>query len=124
MRRLLTILFAVLTVTYQSALADPPTDYYKNVDESTAASLRASLHTIISGHVRFPYSTSGTSKTDTWDILEEAQQDPENPDNVLDLYRNASYPKFGRGNDFYQREHTWPKSYGFPGGGRGGGLGR
>ncbi len=30
------------------------------------------------------------------------------------MYKNASYPKVGNGTGPYSREHTWPKSYGFP----------
>ena len=34
--------------------------------------------------------------------------------NILDVYRNASYPKISGGVRDYNREHTSPKSYGFP----------
>lgn len=93
------------------AEAQIPAGYYSGADTSDGPSLRASLHGIIDDHQRFPYTSSGT---DTWDILELAQQDPANPGRVLDVYRNASYAKVGGGNDDYNREHTWPISYGFP----------
>ncbi len=89
----------------------PPAGYYDTVDVTTAGSLRATLHDTIDDHFRLPY-TSGS--TDTWDVLELADQDPGNPGNILDVYGNNSYPKQGGGNTFYNREHTWPKSYGFP----------
>src|SRR5690606_20503010 len=41
-------------------------------------------------------------------------QDPSDSSRILDVYKNAVYPKQGGGNSFYDREHTWPKSYGFP----------
>ncbi len=88
-----------------------PTGYYDTVDLTNATTLRNSLHNIIKDHVRFAYTSTST---DTWDILEQADEDPSNPNDILDLYRNASYPKQGGGNTYYQREHTWPKSYGFP----------
>ena len=66
---------------------------------------------MIDDHTKIPYTSSAT---DTWDVLEEADQDPEDPNNILDLYRNTSLPKQGGGNSFYNREHSWPKSYGFP----------
>ncbi len=86
-------------------------DFYANVDSSSPTALRATLHAAIDDHVRFPYSASGT---DTWDVLELADEDPANSANILDLYRNASYPKAGGGNANYNREHTWPRTYGFP----------
>ncbi|WP_205859186.1 endonuclease [Pleionea sediminis] len=92
-------------------LAAPPNGYYDNINTSNGATLHSSLHEIIDDHQRFPYNSSGT---DTWDILENADQDPNNPSRVLDVYKNASYPKYGGGNNDYNREHTWPKSYGFP----------
>jgi len=85
--------------------------YYDPVDASSPATLRATLHAVIDDHTRFPY-TAGT--TDTWDILELADQDPSDSSRILDVYKNAVYPKQGGGNSFYDREHTWPKSYGFP----------
>lgn len=88
----------------------PGNDYYQGVNLANASTLRASLHAIIDDHQRFPYSSSAT---DTWDVLEFADEDPLNPGRILDVYRNASYQKYGAGNTEYNREHTWPKSYGF-----------
>jgi endonuclease I len=93
------------------ALATPPPGYYASVDTSSATQLRATLHEVIDDHTRFPYTSSGT---DTWNILEAADQDPGNPANILDVYLNHSYAKFGGGTGPYNREHTWPNSYGFP----------
>ncbi len=87
------------------------TDYYASVDPSNATTLRNSLHEVIDDHVRFPYTATAT---DTWNVLELADQDPGASTHVLDVYKNASYLKVGGGNDFYNREHSWPRSYGFP----------
>lgn len=92
-------------------VAQPPSGYYDSVDPSKPTLLRSTLHAVIDDHIRFPYSSSNI---DTWDILEEADEDPAQPDFILDLYRNASYQKAGGGNSDYNREHTWPNSYGFP----------
>ena len=73
--------------------------------------MRLTVHEVIDDHLRFPYSSAFR---DTWDILEGVQEDPNNANNILDVYKNASYVKEGGGNDFYNREHTWPNSYGFP----------
>jgi endonuclease I len=108
-----TILVAASSIAFapRFARADPPPGYYDGVDASTSQALFSTLHPIIDDHVRIPYSSAGV---DTWDVLEAAQEDPSDPGRILDVYRNASYAKVGAGNAFYDREHTWPRSYGFP----------
>jgi endonuclease I len=85
-------------------------DYYATVDNSSALSLRGTLHDLIDDHTRFRYTYSST---DVWDILGAADQDPNNASRVLDIYQNASFAKSAGDNAFYDREHSWPKSYGF-----------
>ncbi len=85
-------------------------DYYATADTGDPATLRSTLHEIIDDHIRHEYTAD---VTDTWDILDPASEDPNEPFNILDVYKNASYPKAGAGNGNYDREHTWPKSYGF-----------
>ena len=104
------VLFSLFGTT-ATAQAGIPAGYYDSANTSTQAALHSSLHEIIDDHQRFPYTSSST---DTWDILESADQDPDNSGNVIDIYKNASYPKMGGGNTMYNREHSWPKSYGFP----------
>jgi len=105
----LTALFITFCVSTASAQAPP--GYYNSVDTSNATTLRNTLHAVIDDHTRYPY-TAG--QDDTWDILEMAQEDAGNSNNIIDLYLNESYPKQGGGNSLYNREHTWPSSYGFP----------
>ncbi len=93
------------------ALADAPAGYYDSVDLSSKTACRTTLHALIDHHTVYPYTSSST---DTWDILESADEDPLNSANILDVYKNTSYVKFGGGVGPYNREHTWPKSYGFP----------
>ena len=101
---------AVLTlVGLNPAVAQ--TGYYDSVDTTNGATLRATLHEVIDDHQRFPYTAS---TTDTWDILNLADEDPNNINNVVDVYKNASYTKISGGVGAYNREHSWPKSYGFP----------
>jgi endonuclease I len=88
-----------------------PGAYYAAVDSSSSAALRASLHPVIDDHTKLPYTAS---TTDTWDVLEFADEDPQDSTRILDIYRNVSYAKAGGGNNDYNREHTWPKSLGFP----------
>ena len=103
---------AILAVLPLAAPAEAPAGYYDTVDTSNPEALRATLNAVISGHIKIPYTHS--TQTDTWDVLELADQDPLDSTRILDLYRNRSHPKFNGGNNFYNREHTWPNSYGFP----------
>ncbi len=103
---------AVFMLTYaafNSGNAD--SDYYDSVDKSSPQAMRVSLHEIIDDHTRFPYTSDAT---DTWDVLEMADEDQDNPDNIITIYHNTSFVKLHGGNNFYDREHAWPKSYGFP----------
>ena len=110
-RHLSVLIGLALAFAASTALADPPPDYYDSVDTTDADTLRTTLHQVIDDHQRFPY-TSGS--TDTWNILNLADEDPNNSANILDVYRNASYLKMSGGVGDYNREHTWPNSYGFP----------
>jgi endonuclease I len=91
--------------------AAPPAGYYDSVDTTSAALMRTTLHAVIDDHTRYPYTSSST---DTWNILNEADQDPGNSANILDLYKNLSLVKISGGTGAYNREHSWPNSYGFP----------
>lgn len=104
------------TLIFMAAAAAPQGGYYASVDDSNAASLRTTLHELIDDHQRYSYTGSGT---DTWTILEAADVDPNRGGRILDVYKNASYAKAGGGNSSYNREHTWPNSYGFPNDGSG-----
>jgi len=106
------LFLAILLVVFAGgALADPPSGYYDSVDFTNPATVRATLHNIIDGHTKIPYTSTAT---DTWNVLELADQDPNNSTRIIDVYKNRTQEKFGAGNNFYNREHTWPKSYGFP----------
>ena len=94
-----------------AARAQIPDGYYDTVNASYPADLRSSLHVIIDDHTRFPYTSA---ETDTWDILEMADQDMQDESRIVTVYRNSSFAKVGGGNNLYNREHTWPRSYGFP----------
>ena len=103
-----------------------PQDYYQQAVGKSEDELKEALHQIISNHVFFPYTSSST---DTWDILELSDQDPENHDNMLLVYTGRSQDKgyrdgtgnysqyengTGNQNNSWNREHIWPKSHGFP----------
>jgi endonuclease I len=94
-----------------AAAAQGPPGYYTSVNTSSATTLRQTLHLLIDDHTRFPYTSTAT---DTWDVLEQADEHPANSGAILDLYKNTTYTKVGGGTSNYDREHSWPKSYGFP----------
>ncbi|MCP4573574.1 MAG: hypothetical protein GY838_14545 [bacterium] len=100
----------VLVCLAVPALADAPAGYYDSVDFTSPATLRQTVHNVIDNHTRFPYTSSST---DTWDILEQADEDPYDGSRILDVYHNRVWTKQGGGNSYYNREHTWPNSYGF-----------
>ena len=102
-------------VNFNVASGGGTSGYYAHVNTSSASQLRCSLHATIKGHTVYPYS-GGT--TNTWSILEIADEDPNNAGRILDAYRNRSYLKVtdraGSGSGLkYNREHTWPNSLGF-----------
>ncbi len=100
-------------ISFKVAVGDVST-YYNRVNTSSAEQLRCSLNSVIRGHTVYPYSAD---TTDTWDILEIADEYPNSPGHILDVYKNFMYVK---GNDRvggssffnYSREHTWPNSFG------------
>ncbi len=98
-------------LTSGAAHGQPPAGYYNTIDSTNGTTLRATLHDVIDDHTRFPYTAS---TTDTWDIINLADEDPNNINNIIDIYKNASYTKIAGGVGAYNREHSWPKSYGFP----------
>ncbi len=103
-----------------------PDGYYAGLDGLTDDELVNMLNDIITGHDEFPYTAS---TTDVWDILWEADEDPENPDNVVMFYTGISLPKECQQSNtapaictqviddvdkewLWNREHIWSKSRG------------
>ena len=95
----------------QSPDYNPPAGYYNSATGLTRTALKATLHEIIDDHVQFPY-TSGS--TDTWNILRDSDQDPNNLANVVLIYNGASVngaQEYNNGKG-WTREHVWPQSLG------------
>lgn len=89
-----------------------PATYYAPATGKTGTDLKAALHTIIKGHIYQTYTCA-------WDMLMEADEDPGNANNVIEIYTRRSVPKTDRdqgGNtpDAWNREHLWANSHGFP----------
>lgn len=108
---------------YWAIPREAPDDYYADADLSSAAALRSWLHNRIDDHVVFPYTHSSrpghsNHRVDVWDIVAIADAHPEHArDRVLDLYKNDTLDRQEAGltrGRRYDREHSWPKSLGFP----------
>jgi hypothetical protein len=69
--------------------SDEHASYYTLAQGLEGQALRAALHSIIRGHVRHSYS-------EVWKILEEAGEDPANPNNVIGFYTGRLIPNVDR----------------------------
>ena len=96
---------------YTNASSQIPTGYYSSAENKSDQSLRLALHNIIDDHTAYSYTSSST---DTWDILKEADADPNNANNVLLIYTRESVngaQEYASGSG-WNREHVWAKSRG------------
>lgn len=85
--------------------------YYAYAKDKSGIALFTALHEIINDHQEYPYTSSNT---DTWDILRQADQDPNNAENVVLIYSRESVnaaQEYNNGNG-WNREHVWAKSRG------------
>lgn len=103
-------LLAAVAMLGTVAFASPPPGYYATVDDSNPTVLRNSLHAIISNHTVRSYNAA-------YDIIADANEDPNNSNNVILFYTGRSVPKSLKGgNDGstetggYNREHLFPQS--------------
>ena len=110
--------------TYGIVQSDIPQEYYIEANGKSGEDLKETIYQIIGNHVVFPYTSSST---DTWDILQQSDQDPDNNDNIILVYTDRSqdkgyrdgcncYANYENGThaNSWNREHVWPKSHGFP----------
>jgi len=85
-------------------------DAYTVIRNGNYGQLMATLSATISGHVVFDY-------TCCWTILEEADEDPNNSQNIKGWFSGEIIDKADRdtGTETYvwNREHLWPSSHGF-----------
>lgn len=84
-------------------------EYYDSVIGLTGIALKNGLHTIIhSTH------TQSFSYGDLEDQLKITDEDPNNSNNVIEIYTGWSVPKstYGGGSTQWNKEHTWSKSHG------------
>lgn len=85
--------------------------YYSTATGKTGDALKAALHEIINDHTKISYDA-------VWWALNELDEDPNNSNNVIHIYTRRSVAKYSGTYDSsdsgFNREHTWPKSHGFP----------
>ena len=103
-----------------------PLGYYDSINSLTGDELKTALNLIISGHTEYPYTDDDT---DVWNILRDADEDPDNSDNVLGFYTGLSIQKDCQDTTYppdfcameaygetktveWNREHIWSKSRG------------
>lgn len=101
---------------YESQLDEA---YYQSADDSSASSLRESLHSIIASQKKkYPYSDSGHT-SDVYAMLDIIDQDVfSDGDYIYCLLTGKVMPGrkgFGsQGTNVWNREHIWAKTWGFP----------
>ena len=103
----LTILFLLFSKVFTQI----PSEYYDSALGKSGLELKNSLNKIIDSHIAFPYTSSNI---DTWDILKNADADPDNSENVILIYTRY---KINGGQEYndgkgWSREHVWAKSRG------------
>ncbi len=98
-----------------------PQGFYKSVKDLEGDSLKLKLHQLTRNHKTFTYD-------EVYSIIEKTDQDPYDTMNVVLLYTgrsmNRNYKDHGGRyeykmhgytyQDAWNREHVWPKSFGFP----------
>lgn len=82
-------------------------NYYAKAKGLSGAKLKSALNDIIDGHTELSYSQA-------WDALRRTDQDPNNSNNVIEIYTGRSIGKYenGANGDAWNREHVWAKSHG------------
>jgi len=116
MKQIYLAVFALLV--WNVVMGQIPAGYYDDASGLQGEELKAALHSIVKNHTKYPYTSSSI---DTWDILKEADEDPNNSSNVLLIYTGRSQAKSENAGenptytgDRWNREHIWSKSHGFP----------
>lgn len=104
MKKLSLLIFAVLA---SAMLFSQPTGYYNDTEGKSGDELKAALNDIISGHTVYSYFFSK-------EIFKLSDADPDNPNNVIQVYTGFSHDNSDYGSSGLQlnREHVWSKSHG------------
>ncbi len=101
------IFIALASLSISTTFGQIPPGYYNTATGLTGTALKDVLNDIISNHTELSYSAVKTA-------LKSTDEDPNNSNNVILLYKGTSQAKstFGGGADDWNREHVWAKSHG------------
>ena len=102
-----------LNPTYSNVTSTAPADYYSTLDGLSGQALKDEIVSIIANSSVVRAQTYG----DVWDILKEADENPENNNEIWMLYSEAGRAKSeqqGSGTSIgkWNREHIYPQSRG------------
>ncbi|KQX74930.1 endonuclease I family protein [Aeromicrobium sp. Root472D3] len=120
-RALALALVSLFLVVLGTAGSGPATaasdDYYAPAAGKTGSALESALHDIIDDQTRLSYSQ-------VWTALQDTDEDPSNPSNVIEMYSGTSIAKNRNGGSVgdWNREHVWAQSHGDFGTGAGPGT--
>lgn len=122
MQKTALIVLILLSFLYSPTHAQIPAGYYNSTIGLRGDTLKDSLNNIIDGHTEFPYTSS--SQMDCWDVIKQADKDPNNSNNVIGVYSGFSMngPLEYASGSGWSREHVWAKSRGNFGTSRGTGT--
>jgi endonuclease I len=79
--------------------------YYDGAEDLEGELLKAFLHDLIDNHTVISYG-------DLRDALQDSDEDPNNPNNIILLYSGDSINSAWDSGATWNREHVWPKSLG------------
>ena len=99
--------------TFDQVSSTAPDDYYSSADGLAGQNLRQEIQSIIADQS----VVRAHSYADAFNIIEEADENPENSNEVWMVYTEESRAKYLRqsgstGTGFWNREHTFPRSRG------------
>ena len=102
-----------LNPTFDQVSSTQPDDYYNSADGLAGQNLRQAIQSIIADQS----VVRAHSYADAYNIIEEADENPENSNEVWMVYSEESREKYLRqdgsvGTGFWNREHTFPRSRG------------
>jgi endonuclease I len=78
--------------------------YYDVLEGVSNSNLRAVLNTLISNYTFRSYDRAR-------DVLQDSDEDPNNPNNIILVYNRASVLSRWDSGNTWNREHVWPQSY-------------
>jgi len=102
-----------LNPTYDQVSSTAPDNYYSSANGMAGQNLRQAIQDIIADQS----VVRAHSYTDAFNIIEEADENPENSNEVWMVYKEQARAKYLRqnssvGTGFWNREHTFPRSRG------------